>query len=332
LTRFSVFIIGTSALGLAAASADAQTASRAWVSGKGTDAAGCGLVTSPCRTPQYAHDNIVAAGGEIDILDPAGYGSITITKAISIVNDGVGTAGIQAPTGDNAITINAGASDAVELRGLTIDGSAISPSVDPANGIVFNSGAGLIVTNCVVQNFGASGNPTGYGILIQPSSGTISFVISSTVVSNTHIGIDYSPLGGSPSANGIIDHVLATNNTDGIFIDTHVTSSGSTALTISNSIANNNGSVGIYVQNGSGSTLTVSIDNSSMSGNVVGIEANGPANVLLGRSIIMGNDGVGVYNSTSPNNTFYTYQDNRINLNTFDFFMGTSPLSPLTRQ
>jgi hypothetical protein len=33
-----------------------------------------------------------AAGGEIDVLDPASYGMVTITKAISIVNDGVGAA------------------------------------------------------------------------------------------------------------------------------------------------------------------------------------------------------------------------------------------------
>jgi hypothetical protein len=60
-------------LGFALSSAEAQTASRAWVSGKGNDVAGCGAVTAPCRTPQYAFTNIVAAGGEIDILDPAGY-------------------------------------------------------------------------------------------------------------------------------------------------------------------------------------------------------------------------------------------------------------------
>src|SRR5471030_1424795 len=88
-----------------AASAQAQTATRAWVSGHGTDAAGCGTPTAPCRSLQYAHDNIVAAFGEIDILDPAGYGAVSITKAISIINDSVGTAGVQAATG-TAIAIN----------------------------------------------------------------------------------------------------------------------------------------------------------------------------------------------------------------------------------
>src|SRR5471032_219602 len=98
----------------AASSAGAQTAHRAWVSGHGADAPGCGAPTAPCRSLQYTHDNIVAAGGEIDILDPAGYGAINITKAISIVNDGVGTAGVQQPiAGAAAIRINAGAGDAV---------------------------------------------------------------------------------------------------------------------------------------------------------------------------------------------------------------------------
>src|SRR5471030_1897688 len=95
-------------------------ANRAWVSGHGVDQAGCGSPTAPCRSLQYAHDNIVA-GGEIDILDPAGYGAISISKAISVVNDGVGTAGVQATSG-NAITINTPPGDSVYLSGLNIDG------------------------------------------------------------------------------------------------------------------------------------------------------------------------------------------------------------------
>ena len=48
---------------------------RTWISGKGVDQAGCGPVATPCRTLQYAHDN-TNAGGEINVLDPAGYGSV----------------------------------------------------------------------------------------------------------------------------------------------------------------------------------------------------------------------------------------------------------------
>jgi hypothetical protein len=59
---------GLAALGLAAP-AEAALLNRAWVSGHGTDAAGCGAAGSPCRTFQYTHDNIVAYGGEIDIME-----------------------------------------------------------------------------------------------------------------------------------------------------------------------------------------------------------------------------------------------------------------------
>src|SRR5450755_1299850 len=115
-TATSSLAAGVAAALLVCGSAQAAGANRAWVSGHGTDAAGCGAPTAPCRSLQYTHDHIVVAGGEIDILDPAGYGAITITKAISIVNDGVGTAGVQAASG-NAITINAGPSASVYLRG-----------------------------------------------------------------------------------------------------------------------------------------------------------------------------------------------------------------------
>jgi hypothetical protein len=314
MTRTSVFVACTLlALGFAVASAEAQSAPRAWVSGKGADAAGCGPVETPCRTPQYAHDNIVAAGGEIDILDPAGYGSITITHAISIFNDGVGTAGMLAPASGNAIAINAGANDAIHLRGLTIEGAGMG-----YNGIVFSSGRSLTVTNCVVQNF-VYGNSitTGNGILIAPTSGTMSFVISNTVLSNNDYGgIYYFPPSGSPSVNGVIDHVVATNNEYGINI---FTPGLTTTAAISNSIISNNLSYGINVWAGSGST--VSIDNTGISANGVGISAVGGAMVLLGRSVITGN-GTGVANGTSPNG-FYTYKDNRINGNGFRDVDGT---------
>ena len=288
--------------------------SRAWVSGLGTDAPSCGGVTTPCRTPQYAHDNIVAAGGEIDIHDPAGYGAITITKAISIVNDGVGTAGMLAPAAGNAITINAGASDAIQLRGLTIEGAGVG-----YNGIVFNSGGSLTVTNCVAQNFVYSGSfPSGVGVLIQSTSGAVDFSITNTIVTNDGgAGIAYHVASGSPIAHGVIDHVAAVANPVGISIEPSLTSP--TAISISNSVASNNSNDGIFVDG----PATVSIDNTNISGNInVGISAAGTPKVLLGRSVVTGN-GTGIQNNTSPN-TFYTYKDNRINENTTDI---TSPLN-----
>jgi hypothetical protein len=102
--------------------AQAPTQQSAWVSGLGSDVSTCGPVTTPCRSFQYTHDHVVLAGGQIRVKDPAGYSAITITKSISIINDGVGLAGISAPSG-NAITINPPFPAFIFIKGLSLDGA-----------------------------------------------------------------------------------------------------------------------------------------------------------------------------------------------------------------
>src|SRR5262249_4928433 len=89
------------ALTLDITAAQAQPA-RVFVSATGNDANSCSFA-APCRTFQHAHA-VVAAKGEIDVLDPAGYGPLTVSKSISI--QGHGFAGISVASG-NAITITA---------------------------------------------------------------------------------------------------------------------------------------------------------------------------------------------------------------------------------
>ena len=102
-----------------AAQANAQ-ATRTWVSGVGDDVNPCSR-TAPCKTFAGAISN-TAAGGEINVLDPGGFGAVTITKAITI--DAVGATGGVANSFTNGVLINAGATDAVVLRGLDIHGAA----------------------------------------------------------------------------------------------------------------------------------------------------------------------------------------------------------------
>jgi hypothetical protein len=329
MTRFILSSIITSALLALCLTAPAQATgiNRAWVSGKGTDAAGCGAPIDPCRSLQYVHDNIIAAGGEIDILDPAGYGAINITKALSIVNDGVGTAGVQeGTTGANAITFNGGTNDTLTLRGLNIDGLGTGQ-----NGIVFNSGAGLTIVNCVVRHFAFNGSyqGTGNGILIAPTSGSMNFVISNAIASdNGTAGIAYLPPSGGANANGVIDHVLAINNEQfGINLNTYYVSGGVRAITISNSTASNN-SYGIYISSQSSqNSVTATVDSSYMSNNQYGVLGEN-AVILLSRSVITSNSFFGALNDTSS--TFYTYGDNRINKNGTD--IGNAALTPYTPQ
>src|SRR5262249_50037871 len=105
-------------LGLAAVPAQAQL-SRTFVSAaSGNDANNCDRAT-PCRTFQGAHDK-TNPDGEITVLDSGGYGAVTITKSISIVNDGAGEASILVSGGVTGITINGGPAAYVNLRGLTV--------------------------------------------------------------------------------------------------------------------------------------------------------------------------------------------------------------------
>src|ERR1700736_589784 len=101
---WSLFIATLLGVCLHVASAQAQYV-RTCVSAAGNDANTCHC-SQPCRTFQRAHDQTLDQG-EMTVLDPGGYGPVTITKSISIVNDGVGEASIQVSGGSVGITVNA---------------------------------------------------------------------------------------------------------------------------------------------------------------------------------------------------------------------------------
>jgi hypothetical protein len=299
-------------------SAQAQSP-RTFVSAAGSDSNPCSFA-APCRHFQAAV-NATTAGGEVDALDPAGYGPIVISQAVTI--EGQGWSYIAPPAGGNGITISA-VSGKVTIHGVSLNGAGITGGT---NGIVFNSGDSLTVADCVVQNFTGSFD-TGNGILIAPTSGTVNFAITNTVASNNgYVGVYYRPPSGSATANGIVDHVIATANQYAIGVYMVNASGGSAAVAISNSVASNNALNGV-IANNSGTTagISMSIDNVGAVGNQYGINALGTPKMLLGRSVITGNSIEGVHNATSPN-SFSTYQDNRIDLNTTDI---SSPLNPLT--
>src|SRR5215472_4077707 len=128
---FIIAAASVAALLTVAGQAHAQ-ANRTFVSGSGSDANPCSL-GAPCRSfaGALAQTN---AGGEIVVLDSAGYGSVTITKSISInAPDGI-EGGITVTTATDGITISAGASDVVNLRGLTLTGGGVGK-----NGIKFTN-------------------------------------------------------------------------------------------------------------------------------------------------------------------------------------------------
>src|SRR4029077_9181497 len=130
LLSIAMLCCGIVAVTLAAAPANAQ-ATRTWVSGVGDDVNPCSR-TAPCKTFAGTISK-TAAGGEIDVLDPGGFGAGTITKGITIEGTPF-LAGVLV-SGTNGIVVSAGATDRVVIRGLDIDGLGTG-----LQGIRFTSG------------------------------------------------------------------------------------------------------------------------------------------------------------------------------------------------
>src|SRR5215472_16479947 len=131
-TQLPVALLAT-ALACSLATTPANARARVFVASYGNDSNPC-TFGSPCKTFQVAV-NAVDAGGEVTAIDSAGFGPINITQAVTITSpDGV-EAGIVPAAFGTAITINAGANDAIVLRGLTLNGSGIGDT-----GVTFASG------------------------------------------------------------------------------------------------------------------------------------------------------------------------------------------------
>jgi hypothetical protein len=316
----STLLVAVLACGLLAAPAQAVQRARTFVASYGSDSNPC-TFGSPCKTFQHAVD-VVAAGGEVTAIDSAGFGPISISHAVTITSPAGIEAGIVAVAGGDAIDINAGSTDAIILRGLTLNGSGVG-----YNGVVFTSGASLTVSDCVVENFAYSASDhTGNGILIVPSTNDIFYfdINNSVVANNQNIGIYYHPPSGVPLMYGTINHVTANSNIwSAMTFDTTLAGASVTYVTVSNSVASNTGRDGIYadLNSAAGATMTVMVDNVAISnGGDSGILAYHTVHVLLSHSAISGNL-YGIGNSTSPN-TFYSYGDNRINGNGTDIGVG----------
>jgi Right handed beta helix region len=307
LTRIALGIGAALALAvtLPAVSAQAQNGAltRAFVSSTGADSNAC-TITAPCASFAVAYTK-VGANGIIAALDPGKYGPLTISGPVTVNGNGwAAITGSATSSNDySGILINAGSGNVV-LTGLEIDGANAS-----TNGIIFNTGSSLTINNCIVQNF------TGAGILMQPTSATVSVAITNTTVSsNENGGLRYYPQGGSTTADIVIDHVVVTNNQNDPGIDVNTTGGGGAAtVAILNSTVSGNNLYGIYLSNGA-HALSVTIDNTDVVMNNTGLIAYGTTTVLLNRSAITSNMGAGIVNGTSPN-SFYTYLNNAINGN-----------------
>lgn len=186
-------------MSLSLTTAQAQ-ASRTWVSGVGDDANPCSR-TAPCKTFAGAISKTIA-GGEIDVLDPGGFGSVTITKAITI--DGSGTLASVLAVGTNGINIAAGPNDVVVLRNLSIAGNGSG-----INGINYTSGKGLIVEGSTISGFSSN------GINVAPTAGGQATILHSTLQHNRN-AITFTTANSSGGVGGLVSNTTITQNSVGV--------------------------------------------------------------------------------------------------------------------
>src|SRR5262245_13386755 len=172
---------------------------RTWVSGLGNDVNPC-TRTQPCQTFAAALSK-VAPGGEINCLDPGGFGTVEITKSISIRCVGV-TAGITA-VGAFGINVNTPVGSEVLLEGLDIEGNA---NGNPAgiDGVRILSATRVTIQNCSIRNF------LGNGVNLGGPLGARIVIADSTILSNT-IGLSIAGSGGAANV-GILLRTIIDNH------------------------------------------------------------------------------------------------------------------------
>jgi hypothetical protein len=267
-----IAVLGTLLPVLCTVPAHAQ-ATRTWVSGVGDDANPCSR-TAPCLTFAGAISK-TAAGGEIDALDPGGFGTLTITKSITIDGGGGGgqVASVMA-SGGPGIIVSAGATDIVTIRNVQFQGNlgnGSSPGNAGNNAIQFNSGAMLSIDNCRIDGFSAS------GIYANTSANAI-LNVTDTMITNTADGIDLAPFGSA--LNGSIDHTtIRKMSVYGIV------PSGSVYFTVTNSTIVNAAGTGVLADTGA----VLEVDSSSVTNNNTAFAAAGGI-IRISRNTIYDNN------------------------------------------
>ena len=280
----ALFVVGIASI------AHAQ-ATRTWVSGLGDDVNPCSR-TAPCKTFAGAISK-TAAGGEIDALDPAGYGAVTITKSITI--DGNATLAAILASGTTGIIIN-GAGIVVTLRGLSINGAGTSPGIV---GVRIISAGKVFIERSVIFGFQQG---TGRGVSDERTSG--SFFMTDTIVrNNSQSGVVFlMPAGGTGVKGSFHNCRFEGNGNGGLVL------SGGAVVTVKDSVATGNTQAGFFADSGPGLATQLNLQDCVTANNGQGITVGNGSTVRISQTQITNNtiglntSGTGLISSYGTNN------------------------------
>jgi hypothetical protein len=309
--RILMMALATAGMTAGFATPAAAQATRTWVSGVGDDVNPCSR-TAPCKTFAGAISK-TAAGGEINCLDPGGYGAVTIVKSITIscpYTEGGALAG------GNGITVNMPlATDVTVIRGLDVFG--VNP---PSNGIRFINQGALHIEDTVIRRFNAAGS---FGVSFQPTGVGNLYIKNSTITQNGNVtggGILIKPT-GTGVARAVIDGAAVRNNSGtGISTDTTGNSGGIAVTIVDTEVSGTSGPgvAGLSPAGNAGSNLML-VDMTVANNTGSGLSANGLVTMRVGNTTITGNaftGGQGVIMSNGGQ--ILTYGDNRLDANSID--------------
>lgn len=281
--------IGFVAIILAGATFANAQATRTWVSGVGDDVNPCSR-TAPCKTFAGAISK-TATNGEINCLDPGGYGAVTVTKSITI--DCEDTQGSILSSGTNGVIVNitsvTDTKKAFKLRGISINGAGTG-----INGIRVLSANQVDLDEVVIQG------TTTHGLSLETTTGTTKVSLSGVTINNVAgNGINAFIIGGNVQ--------MAITNSRILNTATGVNLSNGTNASVTDSTISGNATGVLAFQ------ASLSVMNSNISHNTTGVNASTGGTIRLSGNTIT-NNGTGL---TSTGN-IVSYSSNMRNGNGVD--------------
>ncbi len=268
-------LIGLSFCILGMATVASAQATRTWVSGVGDDANPCSR-TAPCKTFAGAISK-TAAKGEISVLDPGGFGAVTITKSITINGEGTLAGILNSLT--NGVIVNDGSTGTPNTIEVTLRNLSIQGAGNGTDGIRFLAGKRLTVENCTIANMGAAGTNDGID-MVTPGSNVILEVFNSNITLTGGLGINVSPTAGSVIVTMNNVHQTRSTTTSGLFLN------GNVKAIISDSDFSDNGGAGVAIAG----TADVTLDHLRATGNNFGVlNVGGTPTTRLKDCVLTGN-------------------------------------------
>ncbi|MBV9657358.1 MAG: hypothetical protein JO295_04530 [Verrucomicrobia bacterium] len=264
LARLLLLLAAAAATMLPLATAAHAQSTKIFVASYGNDASD-GSRGSPKRNFQAAHD-AVAAGGEIVVLDTAGYGALSITKSVAVtVPPGVN--GFVTVSGDaSGININSGFGSVVSLRGLIIEGGGANnfgPGVQMGQGTLY-------LDDCLIRNFNLG---------VYANAGNTSNAVIAVVGRNVQMRNCYTGFGGDASGNSVgmvLTDCVAAGGTVGVLGGTNGVANTFLQITLTRCTLTGDGTA--ITSNGPFSTIYV--DTCTVSANATGLSTSSGGQIV----------------------------------------------------